>query len=307
MSRSASVLALVVASSVLLLAASLVGILGDDAGSPYAFTSLRGESVEVYGGQGLYQHDGVSKAILFRGFDWANLFVCLPLLAWGMVLRHRGELRGHLLVASVFSYLAYNYLIGVMGNAFNILFLVWTGLFSVGIFGLALALGGIDISAIPRQMRPGFPRRSLAVYMVVLGVFLLVQYLSEIVLAYRSGNPPASLGVYTTLELAALELGIMIPLHLAGAVLLWKKRPLGYVLGILLVFTAFMTFVSLALASLVSYFQYGRGALLDTAVPVVLALVAMGFSVAVFTGVGNEHAGEEAVEQWLQPDGQQVD
>ena len=304
MNRNAPILALVAVGLVLLLAASLVGILGDDRGSPYAFTSLRGESVEIYGGQGLYQHDSVSKAILFRGFDWANLFVCLPLLAWGVVLQRRGHLRGQLLVASVFAYLAYNYLIGVMGNAFNILFLVWTGLLSVGVFGLAFALAGIDISAIPGQMKGGFPRRSLSIYMIILGLFLVVQYMSEILTAYRTGSPPASLGIYTTLELAALELAIMIPLHASGAILLWRKRPLGYLLGVILVFTAFMTFVSLAAASLISYFVYGRGSVLDVAIPVVLTVIAAGFSAAVFIHVGDHRVRETTVEQAHRVDGE---
>ena len=85
------------------------------------------------------------------------------------------------------------------------------------------------------------------------------------------------------------------------------KRPLGYVLGILLLFTAFMTFVSLSVAALMSYFQYGRGAVPDVAVPVMLTLVAMDFSVAVFSAVGDQRAGGTAVEQAHQPDGQQVD
>jgi hypothetical protein len=183
-----------------------------------------------------------------------------------------------------------------MGNAFNNLFLVWTALLSVGVFGLAFALAGIDVPAIPGRMKSGFPRRSLAVYMVILGLFLLVQYLTEILTAYRTGNPPASLGIYTSLELAALELAIMIPLHATGAILLWRKRPLGYLLGAILAFTASMTFVSLAAASLMSYVAYGRGSVLDVAIPVFLTVVAAGFSAAVFTQVADHRAPETARE-----------
>jgi len=283
-----SVLVLSLSALVLILAASLAGILADDGGKPHVFSSLRGEAVEIYGGEGLYRYDSVSKAILFRGFDWANLFVGLPLLAWGMFLHRCGKLKGQLLVASVFTYLAYNYLIGVMGNAFNALFLVWTALFSVSLFGLALVLAEIDVSALPEKLGTNFPRTSLSIYMIVLGFFLLFRYLAEILSAYRSGKPPATLGVYTTLELAALELGIMVPLHILGGMFLWRRKAGGYLLAIFLAFAAFMTFISLAVASLMTYFLYRRGSAFDVAIPITLAVVAAGFSLVIFRRVKDQ-------------------
>lgn len=279
--KTTSVLILSILAFVLLLVASLAGILLDDGGSPYVATSLRGEPVEVYGGEGLYQFDTVFKAVLFRGFDWANLFVGLPVLLWGMYLYRRGQVKGQLLMAAVFSYLAYNYLIGVMGNAYNVMFLVWTGLFSVGIFGLALVLAEVDVPSLPDKLRSGFPRRSLAVYMMILGLFLLVQYLTEILSAYRLGQPPASLDVYTTLELAALELGIMIPLHLLGGIALWRRKAIGYLLAILLSFTALMTFISLSVSTQMLHRLYKSGGVFDVAVPIALAVITLGFSVAI--------------------------
>ena len=46
------VLSLSILAMVLLLTASLAGIFFDDGGKPYGFTSLRGEQVEIYGGDG---------------------------------------------------------------------------------------------------------------------------------------------------------------------------------------------------------------------------------------------------------------
>ncbi len=280
-----STLILSLLAMALLLATSLTGIISDDGGKPYTSTSVRGEAVEIYGGQGLYQNDTIYKAVGFRGFDWANLFVGTPLFALGLYLYRRGQFKGQLLLAAMFTYLAWIYLIGVMGNAFNIMFLAWTALFSMGWGGIALILTHIDISALPEKFEANFPRKSLSIYVVILGLFLLVQYLMEIIAAYGTGTPPPSLGIYTTLELAALELGISIPLHLLGGVLLWKGKAGGYLIASLLAITACLTFIALSVSLLLFYFAFGRGSAADVAVPIVLAVIASGFSLVIFRRV----------------------
>jgi len=279
------VLVLAVSAIALSLSASLTGIISDDGGNPYVFTSLRGENIEIYGGKGVYQYDSVYKAVMFRGFDWVNLVVGFPLLALGMYLYRRGQLKGQLLLAAAFTYFAYNYIIGVMGNAFNILFLVWTALFSVGLFGLILMLTVIDIPSLPGKLEKSFPRKSLSVYMLILGLVLLAQYLAEIIPAYITANPPVSLGIYTTLELAALELGIMIPLHIVGGLMLWKGKAGGYIITTVLAFAACMTFLSLSVAQGLLYVSFQMGSVFDVGFLVFLAMISSGFSFIIFMRV----------------------
>lgn len=172
-----------------------------------------------------------------------------------------------------------------MGNAFNGLFLVWTGLFSVGLFGLILTLRELDLSTFTKRLKSKFPRRSLSIYMIVLGLFLLIQYLAEILQSFDNGSIPASLDMYTTLELAALELGIMIPLHFLGGILLWKKKVSGYLATIILLFTALMTFISLSVSSVIFYMQFERGTLFDMIIPIVLMIIASAYSIVVFRNI----------------------
>ena len=273
---------------ILLVAASLTAILWDDGGDPYPFTTPRGEQVEIYGGAGPYRFDNTYKAIAFRSFDWANLVVVLPLFVAGLGLYHRGKFRGQLLLAALFTYLAYIYLIGVMGNAFNALFLVWTALFSIGGIGLCLTLTQIDFAAVPAKLAGNFPRKSVAVYVLAVGLILLAQYLGEVIAAYTTGAPPASLDHYTTLELASLEFGIMIPLHIAGGLALWRGKPWGYLAATVLAFTAFMVFVALSVSLLLFYLSYGHGDLPDMAITFGIAIVAAGFSLAIFRRVKDE-------------------
>lgn len=271
-----------VLAMILLLAASLTAILLDDGGDPYPFITPRGEQVEIYGGAGPYQFDNTYKAIAFRSFDWANLGVVLPLFVAGLWLYRRGKFRGQLLLAALFTYLVYIHLIGVMGNAFNALFLVWTALFSIGGIGLCLTLTQMDFAAVPAKLAGNFPRKSMAVYVLAVGLILLAQYSAEVIAAYTTGAPPASLDHYTTLELASLELGIMIPLHIIGGLALWRGKTWGYLAATVLAFTAFMVFIALCVSLLLFYVSFGRGDVLDMAITTAIAVVATGFSFVIF-------------------------
>ena len=279
------ILVLSVIGLLLVSTASVVGIVLDDGGEPYRVTSLRGQTVEIYGGHGLYRSDSVAKAVAFRGFDWANLAVCAPLCVLGILLYRRGRLRGQLILAAVFTYLAYNYLIGVMGNAFNGMFLVWTALFSTGAFGAALTLASIDTPSLPERLGARFPRKSLAVYMLVLAFALLSQYLTQVLAAYATGQPPALLETYTTLELAALELGIMVPLHVVGAVLLWQRQAWGYLIAIPLAFAAAMTFLALSVGQVLLHLSFARENVAGIVLMIAFALVASALSFLAFQRV----------------------
>ena len=208
-----------------------------------------------------------------------------PCSSQGLGLYRRGKFRGQLLLAALFAYLAYIYLIGVMGNAFNALFLAWTALFSIGGIGLCLTLTQMDFSAVPAKLAGNFPRKSVAVYVLGVGLILLAQYMAEVIAAYTTGNPPASLDHYTTLELASLELGLMIPLHIIGGLALWKGKMWGYLTATLLAFASFMVFIALSISLLLFYLSFGRGDVLDMAITTVITVVATGFSFVIFKRV----------------------
>jgi len=271
-----------------MVATSLISIALDDGGQPYPYATLRDEVVEIYGGEGVYQFDTIFKAVMFRGFDWANLFVAAPILIWAIVLYRRDQFKGKLLITAVFAYLVYIYLIGVMGNAFNMMFLFWTALFALGFFGLTLILPQIDLRSFPEHSKDGFPRKGLLIYMLFVGLFLSYQYLSEIFSAYAAGLPPTSLAHYTTLELAAMEVGIMIPLHFIAGVLLWKKNAIGSLLAGVLVFASLMTFTALAIANLVLYMNYEIGVVMDFAVPIILTMIVLLLVVSIVRHVDSD-------------------
>jgi len=194
---------------------------------------------------------------------------CIASTAW---------LRGRLILAAVFTYLAYNYLVGVMGHAFNSMSLLWTALFSTGVLGVAVTLHRLDTAALPEKLATGFPRRSLAVYMLGVAVALLSQYLAQALTVHDTGRLPVALENGTTLELAALELGLMAPLHVVGGVLLWRRRAWGYVMSIILVFAAAMTLLPLTVGQVLQHVSFGADNVWGIAQVSLLTLVACALS-----------------------------
>ncbi|MFP4346522.1 MAG: hypothetical protein ACLFU8_17690, partial [Anaerolineales bacterium] len=79
-----------------------------------------------------------------------------------------------------------------------------------------------------------------------------------------------------------LEMGIMVPLHIVGGVLLWRGKAWGYVLAILLAFAAGVTFMALSVAQSLLYFVYGWGGPADVIQMVVFAVIASGFAFAAY-------------------------
>ena len=83
------------------------GLFWQDSGTPYSFTTLHGQSIQIYG-QGLYRNDSYFKAPIFRGTDFVTLFICLPLLIISFVLYRRGSLKGGILLIGMLSFFLYD-------------------------------------------------------------------------------------------------------------------------------------------------------------------------------------------------------
>ncbi|MBN1890732.1 MAG: hypothetical protein JW850_22245 [Thermoflexales bacterium] len=214
------------------------GIFWQGSGDAYAFTTLRGETVQVYG-RGLYRYDTLSYAAQAIGQDSATLLVGIPLLIIGVVLARRGSLRGQMLLAGGLGYMLYTYTSYAFLSAYNAFFLIYVALFSLSLFAFILAMSGMDVDRISRAAGR-MPRRGIAIFLTLLAAFLGVAWLGRIVPPLLAGAPPFGLEAYTTLVIQALDLGIIVPASAITAVLLWRKRPWGYGLACVLMVKGLM-------------------------------------------------------------------
>jgi hypothetical protein len=214
----------------LALAASGAGLFWPGGPGPSTFTTVHGQSVQLYG-QGLYQKDTLFFAAAFRGLDVVTLAVFLPALLVAYWLFRRHSLRGRVLLTGVLAIFLYNGASMAFSAAYNPLFLVYVALLGSSLFAFVLAFVSIDHGTLAAQVSPQLPRRGLAIFLFVAGVAPLVLWLSDVLGPLAQGRVPELLGSYTTPYTYAVDLAIIVPSVFVAGALLLRRAPVSYTLA----------------------------------------------------------------------------
>ena len=180
----------------------------------------------------LYQDDTSWATAALRGGDLVTLVVAVPILLVAMVLANRGSARARLVWIGALAYTLYNFAFYVFGAAFNDMFLVHVIAFSSSIFALIVTLMSVDASAIAAGYRIGAPVRAVAGLLVLVGVVFAILW-STFSISYAVsgqislGAAPLE-GMHTVF---AIDLSLMVPAMALAGLLLWRRRPWGFVMG----------------------------------------------------------------------------
>ncbi len=190
-----------------------------------------------------YAHETPTWAAQGVGQDWVNLLVVVPLLLRGAAGARRGSPALGLLLGGALTYTLYSYVLYAFCVHFNWLFLVYCAALGLSFFGLAALLASC-LRGDPASWFDGREPAGLAGgLLVALAVAFALLWLAEVVPALRSGVPPASVaevGTFTN-PVHVLDLSLFLPAMLLAGLSLRRRRPLGLVLGpMLLAFGALM-------------------------------------------------------------------
>jgi hypothetical protein len=244
------------ASLVALLAAIAAGagLLLSVNSAPFEFTTVRGQTAQIYGG-GIYQFDTLFSAAGYRGQDATALFLGISLLVVAIFFYQRGSLRGQLLLSGMLGYFLYLYVSMALGAAFNSLFLLYIAIFSTSLFAYILSFVNIDWQRLSDRL-PVLPRRSLAGFMVASGLITLFVWGLPLAAALFSGRPPDRLDSYTTMVTYALDLAIITPATFLCAYLVLRDLPPGYAIACPLLVLIVLLVPQIILST---YFQRSAG------------------------------------------------
>lgn len=202
------------------------GLFSQGGSGPFAFTTVYGDTVEIYG-QGIYRHDASFFAALFKGTDVITLFIGIPLLLISYVFYRRGSLRSNLFMIGILTYFLYVGVTYTFSVIFNSLFLVYVALFSASLFATIIALTTFDLQSLAES---GTQNREMAIFMFVAGLGTLMLWLSELIGPLMTGQAPTHLGPYTTLFTHAFDSAVITPTAIITGIYLLRRNLLGQLL-----------------------------------------------------------------------------
>jgi len=216
--------------AVLAAAAAGAGLFWRSEGSPYPFTTLRGQTAQMYG-QEPYRYDTLFTGAGYKGQDAVVLFLGVPLLVLSIVLYRNGSTAGALLLTGMLGYFLYIYASMALGAAYNRLFLLYVALLSASLFAFIRIFTSTDLQALAPSVASGMPQRSLAIFLFASGLVTLVVWGAPLVSALLQGGPPDRLDTYTTAVTYALDLAVITPSTFISGALILAGAPLGYLIA----------------------------------------------------------------------------
>ncbi len=167
------------------------------------------------------------------GNDAVTLFLAIPILVAAMLFSRRGSLRARLIWLGALDYMLYNYAFYLFGAAFNAFFLIYAALLGLSIFALIFGLVNLDVEEIHRQFSVRTPVKWIGGYFLFVAAGLSLIYVAQSIAYIATGQLPAIVTIteHPTNVVFALDLTLLIPWLVVGAVWLIKRKPWGYVIA----------------------------------------------------------------------------
>ena len=189
---------------------------------------------------GLYR-DNAFVTTTWLGNDAVTLFLSVPILVAAMALSNRKDPKGlqrplgsaYLVWMGALDYMLYNYAFYLFGAAFNWFFLVYAALLALSILALIFGLINLDVNGISQQVRKEAPVKWIGGYFLFVAAGLGLVYLLQSIGFILTDALPAIVPIsgHPTNVVFALDLTLLIPWLILGALWLMKRAPWGYVIA----------------------------------------------------------------------------
>jgi len=195
---------------------------------------------------------------VFRGNDFVTLFLAIPVMAASYFLMGHSE-RARIVWQGSLLYLVYNYQFYLYGAAFNRFFLVYVALFTIALYTLIFSLARMDVDAFAWQFSEKTPVRLISGFMLFFAVLLGGLWTAMSASTVVTGIIPETVlqTGHPTAVVFATDLTILIPGMGIGGLLLWRRKPWGYLTASIIMVKAATYGISLIVMSAFTYRSLG--------------------------------------------------
>lgn len=220
-----------------------------------------------------YERDSVSLAAQGAGQDLVDLFVGVPLLLVTFLLASRGNRKAALIYAGTLAYIMYSFVIYCFGIYFNQFFLLYCLTLSLSLYAFILVFSDLKRQNIELWFNQA-PVKLISVYMAFVALVFYVLWLKSVVPAIVLNEIPKEVSDYNLLvsPVHVIDLVFALPALLIGAVLIWRRQGVGYIIASLAL--VFMVLLTLALAAMVLMLEV-RGISEDHSIAIVFGILSI--------------------------------
>ena len=190
--------------------------------------------------ENLYQ-DNVFVKMAWHTNDIITLTVVVPLMIIAIFLVNKGNFRWFLILLGLLVYVFYNFAFYLFGATFNVFFLIYATLVSLSASSLVLLLSQSSLNSIALNFSEKTPVRWVSGYLFMIAFMLFIVEFSMIIPFLTSNKIPETIkltGTKTSIVFA-LDFSMVIPISIIAAILLWKRRSWGFVMGIMMLVKGF--------------------------------------------------------------------
>lgn len=172
--------------------------------------------------------------------DVVNLFIGLPVLLFSLWLAFRGALLGLLLWPGALFFIVYSFLIYIFSIPPNMVFFGYLILVMGSIYSIVVLLPKMDAESIYGKLESFVPAKTSGIIITFFGCLFAIRAIGILI-------GPAFGGM----TLAVTEIGLNIsdliitPVWITGGVLLIKRKKMGYLVGLGILYQATMLMIGL--------------------------------------------------------------
>jgi hypothetical protein len=189
----------------------------------------------------IYARETMSWTVQAYGQDIANI-VAAATLFMAVFFVNKESVKAFLVWMGVVIALIYPYIIYAFDIHFNSLFLVYVAIVGLSFYTLLGSMMRINLNSLQPSFAATTKARPVGVFLLLVALLFSLLWLKEDIPALLTGNIPQGVmdsGLLTN-PVHVLDLGIYLPAMIITAILLWRRKFLGYLLAIpLLVFNIF--------------------------------------------------------------------
>ncbi len=230
---------------------------------------------------GTYARETASLAAQGAGQDLVDLFLVVPLLLVSLAFVHRQNRIARFVFAGTLFYILYSFIIYSFGIHFNRMFLCYTITLGLSLYTFILVMCDLFKFEVEGWFSEKTPTRWVGYFLILVAGMFYLLWLKDILPAVLGNTIPSGVSDQNLQvnPVHVLDIGIALPGLFLTAILLMKKRRLGYILApTALVFIIILT---LALAAMVLTAK-ARGINEDASIALIFMILALISAILLF-------------------------